>query len=67
MLLKHLRTPPKNRRLWRAYVFKKKDLHAKKSQKVMIYVKYASKEILKQFSKSKILNMAWKPDISTET
>ena len=36
-------------------------------ENVMIYVKYASKEILKEFSKSEIVNMAWKPDISTET
>ena len=36
-------------------------------KKVMIYAKYASKEIQKEFSKSKILNMAWNPDISTET
>ena len=41
---------------------KKKDLW-----KGLIYVKYTSKEILKQFSKSKILNMAWNPGISTET
>ena len=35
-------------------------------QKVMIYVKCASKEIPKQFSRSEILNMAWNPYISAE-
>ena len=36
-------------------------------RKVMIYVKCASKEIPKQFSRSKILNMVWNPYISAET
>ena len=43
-----------------------RSLHFQGMLKVMIYVECVSKEISKQFSRSKILNMVWNPYISEE-